>query len=164
VKPTIFLINIKKLPQIVTNYIELHICRKTDHGDMFLLLKRADEAKIYPGIWQMITGTIESHEHTKDTLLRELEEETGLKPAKIFSIPRINTFYLAISDKICMSPVFLTIVEEENVTISNEHSEYKWASYELCKEMIHWPNQVDSLEMIKKYLDDRDLFKKLVEV
>jgi len=112
----------------------------------------------------MITGTIESHEHTKDTLLRELEEETGLKPAKIFSIPRINTFYLAIADKICMSPVFLTIVEEENVTISNEHSEYKWASYDLCKEMIHWPNQVDSLEMIKKYLDDRDLFKKLVEV
>lgn len=70
------------MPQIVTNYIELHICRRTDDGFEFLLLKRADDAKIYPGIWQMITGTIESHEHTKDTLLRELEEETGLKPEK----------------------------------------------------------------------------------
>jgi len=152
------------LPQIVTNYIELHICRKTDQGDKFLLLKRADDAKIYPGIWQMITGTIESHEHTKDTLIRELEEETGLKPAKIYSIPRINTFYLAISDKICMSPVFLTIVEDENVRISAEHSEYKWAGYELARDIIHWPNQVDSLDIIKRYLDDRDLFSKLVEV
>ncbi|HMQ80113.1 MAG TPA: NUDIX domain-containing protein [Ignavibacteria bacterium] len=152
------------MPQIVTNYIELHICRKTDQGDKFLLLKRADDAKIYPGIWQMITGTIESHEHTKDTLIRELEEETGLKPAKIYSIPRINTFYLAISDKICMSPVFLTIVEDENVKISAEHSEFQWAGYELAKDMIHWPNQVDSLDIIKRYLDDRDLFSKLVEV
>lgn len=152
------------MPQIVTNYIELHICRKTDQGDKFLLLKRSDTAKIYPGIWQMITGTIESHEHTKDTLIRELAEETGLEPTKIFSIPRINTFYLAVSDKICMSPVFLTIVESDIVKISEEHTEYKWASYELAKDMIHWPNQVDSLEIIKRYLDDRDLFTKLVEV
>jgi len=152
------------MPQIVTNYIELHICRKTDQGDKFLLLKRSDDAKIYPGIWQMITGTIESHEHTKDTLLRELEEETGLKPVKIYSIPRVNTFYLAVSDKICMSPVFLAIVETDEIRISEEHSEYKWATYELSRDMIHWPNQVDSLDIIKRYLDDRDLFTKLVEV
>lgn len=159
-------INLKKiiLPQIVTNYIELHICRKTDKGDMFLLLKRSDNAKIYPGIWQMITGTIESHEHTKETLLRELEEETGLKPVKLYSIPRVNTFYLAISDKICMSPVFLALVETDEIRISEEHSEYKWASYELARDIIHWPNQVDSLDIIKRYLDDRDLFGKLVEV
>jgi len=152
------------LPQIVTNYIELHICRKTDKGDMFLLLKRSDNAKIYPGIWQMITGTIESHEHTKETLLRELEEETGLKPVKLYSIPRVNTFYLAISDKICMSPVFLALVDTDEIRISEEHSEYRWASYELARDIIHWPNQVDSLDIIKRYLDDRDLFTKLVEV
>ncbi|KXK55448.1 MAG: hydrolase, NUDIX family protein [Chlorobi bacterium OLB5] len=152
------------MPQIVTNYIELHICRRTDDGFEFLLLKRADDAKIYPGIWQMITGTIESHEHTKDTLLRELEEETGLKPEKIYSIPRVNTFYLAIADKICMSPVFLTIVNDKNVRISDEHSEYKWTTIEEAKKLIHWPNQVDSLELIVRYLNDESLFEKLVEV
>lgn len=152
------------MPQIVTNYIELHICRKTDNGFEFLLLKRSDESKIYPGIWQMITGTIESHEHTKDTLLRELEEETGLKPEKIYSIPRVNTFYLAISDKICMSPVFLTIVNDRNVRISVEHSEYKWTTIDEAKKLIHWPNQVDSLELIIRYLNDESLFSKLVEV
>jgi len=152
------------LPQIVTNYIELHICRRTEEGFEFLLLKRADDAKIYPGIWQMITGTIESHEHTKDTLLRELEEETGLKPEKIYSIPRVNTFYLAIADKICMSPVFLTIVNDKNVRISDEHSEYKWTTIDEAKKLIHWPNQVDSLELIVRYLNDESLFEKLVEV
>lgn len=112
----------------------------------------------------MITGTIESHEHTKDTLLRELQEETGLTPQKIYSIPRINTFYLAISDKICMSPVFLAIVDSDEVKISNEHTEYKWAAFEEARELIHWPNQVESLEIIKKYLDDEELLSKLVEI
>lgn len=152
------------MPQIVTSYIELHICYKSTEGDKFLLLKRSDKAKIYPGIWQMITGTIESHEHTKDTLVRELEEETGLKPQKIFSIPRVNTFYLAVADKICMSPVFLTFVENQEVRISDEHSEYKWALYEEACSLIHWPNQVDSLSIIKKYIDDKELFSKLVEM
>ncbi len=112
----------------------------------------------------MITGTIESHEHTKDTLTRELQEETGLTPQKIYSIPRINTFYLAISDKICMSPVFLSIVDSDKCTISDEHTEYKWATFEEASKLIHWPNQVESLEVIKKYLDNEDMFSKLVEI
>ncbi len=152
------------MPQIVTNYIELHICRRTDDGYLFLLLKRSENSKIYPGIWQMITGTIESHENTKQTLIRELEEETGLTPKNVYSIPRINTFYLAVSDKICMSPVFLAFVESDSVTISDEHTAYKWASFEEARELIHWPNQVESLEIIMKYLNSEELLSKLVEI
>jgi len=152
------------MPQIVTNYVELHICLRTANGFKFLLLKRSDKAKIYPGIWQMITGTIESHEHTRDTLVRELKEETGISSGRIYSIPRINTFYLAVSDKICMSPVFLTIVDKEEVTISDEHSRYLWADFDEASKLIHWPNQVESLEVIMKYLNDEELFGKLVEI
>ena len=155
---------IPSMPQIVTNYIELHVCHNSGDGHKFLLLKRSETAKIYPGIWQMITGTIESHEHTKDALIRELEEETGLAPQKIYSIPKINTFYLAISDKICMSPVFLTIVDKTEVKISSEHTEYKWAAFDEACDLIHWPNQVESLKIIKEYLDDSVFFSKLVEV
>ena len=112
----------------------------------------------------MITGTIESHEHTKETVIRELFEETGLQPDKIYSIPRVNTFYLAISDKICMSPVFLTFVDSTGVTISNEHTEYRWSNYDEACGLIHWPNQVESLQIIKRYLDDDELFSKLIEI
>ena len=152
------------MPQIVTNYIELHICRKTRDGYRFLLLKRSDSAKIYPGIWQTITGTIETHEHTKETVFREMKEETGLTPVKIYSIPRINTFYFAPSDKICMSPVFLSFVDKEEIKISGEHSDFKWSSYEEAVKLVHWPDQVESLKIIKNYLDDDELFKKLIEV
>lgn len=152
------------MPQITTNYIELHICRQSGDEYEFLLLKRSPACKIYPGIWQMITGTIESHEHTRDTLLRELGEETGLTAQQLYSIPRVNTFYLAIADKICMSPVFLALVGSDDVTISGEHSEYKWVNYDEARNLIHWPNQVESLEIIKKYLDNMDWFEKLVPI
>ena len=152
------------MPQIVTNYIELHICRKSSDGYKFLLLKRAESAKIYPGIWQMITGTIETHEHTNDAVFREMKEETGLSPVSIYSIPRINTFYFAPSDKICMSPVFLSFVNDEKIMISSEHSDYKWASYEEAVKLVHWPDQVESLRIIKNYLDNDEMFSKLVEV
>jgi len=152
------------MPEISTNYIELHICHKIPKGYEFLLLKRAKTNKIYPGIWQMITGTIESHEHTMDTIIRELKEETGLTPIRIFSIPRINSFYLAVLDRICMSPVFLAFVDSRKVKISSEHTEYRWASYREAAKLIHWPNQVESLGIIKKYLSSKELFSKLTEV
>jgi 8-oxo-dGTP pyrophosphatase MutT (NUDIX family) len=63
-----------------------------------------------------------------------------------------------------MSPVFLAIVDSSNVKISAEHTEYKWADFDEASKLIHWPNQVESLEIIKKYLDDKDLLSKLVEI
>ncbi len=150
------------MPEIVSDYIELHICRKTAGGHKYLLLKRSAKSRIYPGIWQMITGGIEIGEFTKDAVIRELKEETGITPSKLYVIPRINTFYLAMVDKICMCPVFLTIVESDEVKISDEHSEYKWLGYTEAKELVYWPNQKESMELIEKYLNDENLFKKLV--
>jgi dATP pyrophosphohydrolase len=150
------------MPEIISNYIELHICRKSAGRHKYLILKRSEKNKIYPGIWQMITGGIEIGESTKDAVLRELNEETGITNAKLYVIPRINTFYLAMIDKICMCPVFLAVTESDNVKISDEHSEYKWLGYSEAKELVHWPNQRESIDLIEKYLNDEKLFKKLV--
>ena len=112
----------------------------------------------------MITGGIEVGEPTKDAVIRELKEETGIDSAKLYVVPRINTFYLTPVDKVCMCPVFLAMVTDTDVKISDEHSEYKWLDFDEAKELVHWPNQVDSMEIIEKYLLDENLFSKLVEL
>ena len=152
------------MPEIISNYIEVHVCRKAEHGYNFLLLKRSQEKKIYPGIWQMITGTIEPGEKTKDAVLREVMEETGLTPLKLYSVPHVNTFYFEYSDVICLSPVFLVMTDKEDIKISDEHSEYKWLNYEDAADLIHWPDQIESLNLIYKYIKDDRLIKKLVEI
>ena len=149
------------MPKIESNYIELHIFNP--YTGKFLLLKRASH-KIYPGTWQMITATCENGETSKQTALRELSEETSLNASKLFSIPHVNTFYFDINDSVCLSPVFLVFVDSENVKISDEHTDYKWVTYNDAIELIHWPDQIESLNVIWRYLVNETLRKKLVEL
>src|SRR3990170_8618279 len=43
-----------------------------------LMLKRADNKKVDPGLYAGIGGKVEPHESFYDALIREIEEETGL--------------------------------------------------------------------------------------
>jgi dATP pyrophosphohydrolase len=149
------------MPKIESNFIELHIFNPGT--EKFLLLKRASH-KIYPGTWQMITASCEKGENTKQTAKRELFEETGMKASKMFSVPHVNTFYFDINDSVCLSPVFLAYVDTDNVKISDEHTEYKWVTYSEAVELIHWPDQIESLNVIWRYLGDEKLKNKLVEL
>ena len=152
------------MPEITSNYIEVHICHIKNKEHKFLMLKRSERSKIYPGIWQMVTGKIDTGESTSDAVKRELAEETGLKAENLFVVPKINSFYFPTSDKIVLSPVFLAIVNSTDVTISDEHSEYKWVSYDEAIKIIYWPNQIESLTIIKNYFGDEELYKKLIEI
>jgi len=149
------------MPKIESNYIELHIYNAAPKK--FLLLKRAVH-KIYPGTWQMITASCERKESTPQTAVRELQEETGLKAVKLYSIPHVNTFYFDINDSICLSPVFLAIVDSEAVKLSSEHTQYKWVTFDEALELINWPDQIESLNVIWRYLNDERLLNKMTEI
>ena len=58
------------------------------NGDKYLLIKRADNRKINPGIWSGIGGHIEPHEINTplEACYREIEEETGITHDKISSL------------------------------------------------------------------------------
>jgi dihydroneopterin triphosphate diphosphatase len=150
------------MPKIVSDYLELYVYSRIDRK--YLLLKRAPNASLHPGIWQTITATTEKNESTKEALMRELAEETGLKDARIFVVPRINSYYMVPLDVISLSPVFLAITKNAKVTISDEHDKFKWVSYKKAIKLIHWEDQEESLRLIKSYLDDKQLFGRLVEI
>jgi dATP pyrophosphohydrolase len=149
---------------IIFNYVEVHIAFKNESNYEFLLIKRSEKDKVTPGIWQMVTGGIKENESIKEGVLREVSEETGIIPSVIYSIPRVNSFYFDYGDAICLSPVFLAISDSKGVKLSEEHTNYKWVSYDDAIELIRWPDQIESLTLIKKYLDNNMLFKKLFKI
>ena len=115
--------------KIISNLVEVHIFRKRKERIEFLLLKRA-ENQIYPRIWQMVSGKIKESatngEKAFETAIREVKEETGLVPLKIWVAPKVNSFYSGDSDTICLVPVFaLQVDKKSKVTLSKEHTKFK---------------------------------------
>ena len=61
--------------------------------------------------------------------VRELKEETGLTPIRMFIADHVSTFYEKNGDLINLVPVFGIETETKRITLSSEHSEYKWMDF-----------------------------------
>jgi dATP pyrophosphohydrolase len=150
--------------KIISNMIEAHIFRKKKNEIEFLLLKRG-EKEIYGGLWQMVTGKIRKGEKAYRTALREIREETGLKPKRFWVTPNINPFYSHEKNYISLLPVFAAEVKADSkVTISREHTEYGWFKPDKAKKLLAWPGQRRSVEIITEYFLREISFWNFVEI
>ncbi len=150
--------------KVFSDLIEAHIFKQTENGLRFLLLKRS-ENEIYPRIWQMVTGKIKRNEKAYETVIREIKEETGLKPVKLWTVPLVNSFYSHSRNAICMVPVFAVKVNKNtNIEISEEHSTYKWVTKNSAKKLLAWPGQRYSVDIICEYITNQKSFLKFVEI
>jgi dATP pyrophosphohydrolase len=144
--------------------IEAHIFRRIEDGIEFLLMKRAPN-EIYAGVWQMVTGAIEKDEKAFETAIREIKEETNLFPKGFWIVPNVNSFYSSVDDSITMLPVFVAEVEKNSdVILSSEHTEFIWCSKNKAKEMLAWPGQRKSVDIISEYFSENNSLLKLIEI
>ncbi len=149
---------------VTSSLIEAHIFRLARKELEFLLLKRS-ENEIYPGLWQMVTGSIDDNEKAYQAAVREIKEETGLTPVKFWVVPNVNSFYSPKQNSICMVPVFAALVaDDSNVIISEEHSEYKWVSKDDAIRLLAWPGQRNSVETIYEYIRNQQTFLNFMEI
>lgn len=123
----------------ILNYqtIQLHIATPDPKGWLHLALKRSDDQKFYPSIWQVVTGKVEKRgaqpESFIQTALRELQEETGLTPERIdaiYNIPYVAAFTDYRTNTIHSAPVIGIIVDSKAVELSAEHSDHIWEPME----------------------------------
>jgi dATP pyrophosphohydrolase len=152
---------------ITAGLIELHIFRAAKDAPEeieFLLLKRAPK-EIYPGTWQMVSGSIEEGETAAQAALRELQEETGLLPEKFWVAPLVNSFYAPPQDTINLIPVFAVQVRgKSKVKLSNEHTDFRWVKKGKAKSLLAWDGQRNAVELIHEYVTKKKKILKFVEV
>lgn len=150
--------------KIISNMIEAHIFRETKEGIEFLLLKRS-EKEIYPGLWQMVTGKVEENETAYQAALREIFEETGLRPQRLWVVPNVNTFYSHENNTISLLPVFAARVSgHEEIKICDEHTESCWYIPEKAKSLLAWEGQRHSVEIIGRYYSKDRIFWDYIEI
>ncbi len=99
-------------------------------GDFrFLLLKRCPEDGSF---WQPVTGTLESDESLVSCMSREMQEEAGISENDIFQITDLlHVFHWMKKGVYITEYVFgAELTNEIDVKLSDEHTDYKWCSYE----------------------------------
>ncbi len=128
------------MPAVSSTIIEVCIF-SVEKGDVrYLLLHRSSEEKVYPGIWQFISGSIEKGETAVDAAYRELKEETGITPEAFWVVPRVLSFYDPGWDSLNLVPFFAARVAPGSVPVlSDEHTQYGWYSYEEAQSRLVWP-------------------------
>jgi 8-oxo-dGTP pyrophosphatase MutT (NUDIX family) len=133
--------------------VNVAVIRKTDDGWQFLILQRA-ETESYGGFWGFMTGGKRDDETVAQVVVRELNEETGLKPKSMWATEYLVQFYEPEYDSIWILPLIVAVVDEnENVVLSNENSDFKWLDANNAKHLVSWKNLVDSVDNLSEELE-----------
>ena len=120
-------------------------------GLEILLIRRAPD-RIYPGLWQCVTGRLEAGERITGGALREVEEETGLRPDDlevVFETDLVNTFHEAAVDALMVEAVFAARVRPPAiVALSHEHDDQRWLAPADAAALVTWPAYERAIDMV----------------
>ena len=137
------------MPAVVATMVQIHIAIPgLRPGEwQFLLLKRSPAEMVYPGIWQVVTGGIQGSETALEAALREILEETGLLPERLWVLPYVGSFFDAMRDEVHMIPSFGCIATTSDICLSEEHCECGWYSVEKALELLAMPSHREGTEV-----------------
>ncbi len=128
--------------------VDVYPYQKEQDEVEFLVFKRDTDVQ-YAHQWRMIGGKVDPEETHYEAALRELNEETGLLPDLLWTIPSVNHFYDHKSDHISLIPAFgAKINKEQNITLNHEHVCWKWISQDELDTYIQWPEQKRLMKLL----------------
>ena len=112
------------------------------------------------GHWGFVKGNIEPNESEKDTVIRELEEETGIIEAQFIEgfREKISYFYRRGGSTVYKEVgLFLIQTRESRVVLSSEHVGYKWLSYQKATERLTFNIAKSILKKAHQFLENQDM-------
>jgi 8-oxo-dGTP pyrophosphatase MutT (NUDIX family) len=129
-------------------FVDVYVVREGVAGLEVLALRRAPGGRC-PGSWEVVHGSLEAGEAPVDAALRELGEETGLAPLRLYNLSRVESFYRHRTDEVGFIPVFVAVVSGAPVRLSHEHDESEWLTLPAAAGRLAWPRERRGLEDIQ---------------
>jgi len=124
------------------------VYRETEGGRLYLLLQNA-------GRWDFPKGRVEKGESELQTVMREVEEETGIADITLVKGFRkvVEYFYRREGKNIHKQVVYLLAVTAwDAVRISFEHQDFGWFPYEDALQRASYDNSKMTLAEAEKFV------------
>lgn len=132
------------------------IYNKKVESTKYLLLNYA------AGHWDFVKGNVEPGENEKQTVVRELKEETAIADAQFIEGFReaIVYFYRRQGLTVHKEVVFFLMESyTDKVTLSFEHVGYIWLDYKHAMEKLTFKNAKDTLQKAHDFLKKNGIIK-----
>ena len=131
---------------IAVTLVDLYVLRGAGAALECLVLRRAPGGRC-PGSWETVHGHIEPGESPAQAAVRELAEETGATPVRLYNLSRMEAFYQHTRDEVALIPVFAAFVAPETaVRIGPEHDRFEWLPAAEARARFAWPREARALE------------------
>lgn len=123
--------------------------RKKDEALEYAILKREDL-----GVWQGVAGGGEEGESVLESAAREIFEEIGIMLAKEKIVQLDTKSSIPVyhfkenwgeNMYVINEYAFGADVQNNEIRLSDEHTEYKWCSYEMAMELLNWDSNKTAL-------------------
>ncbi len=111
------------------------------------------------GHWDFVKGNVEANETEKDTVVRELREETGITDAHFIDNFReeIEYYYRRQGETVHKEVIFyLMETNTETITISFEHIGSIWLNYNQAIEKLTFKNAKELLKKANDFLNKKN--------
>ncbi len=146
------------VPVMRASIVECWVFRATPANGVEILLGRRASHRIFPGLWQCVTGRVEPGERVPMAALREVREETGLGEAEIeafYDLDQIAPLYNEASDGVTFSAIFAVRVRPDaEARPSHEHDAQRWVPAPEVPAIAVWPAYAESVRRITEVLAD----------
>ncbi len=117
-------------------------------GDKILIVKRGNRVNTFIGKWSGISGRMEST--PLESMLQEIEEETGIPQEKVTLIREGNPLIAKGENLEFKVYPFLFEVEEKNIKLNWENTEYRWITPEKIRRYKTVPKLKEVIEEVLK--------------
>ena len=136
------------MTSVRVSLVDVYVLRGVESALECLVLRRALGGRC-PGSWETVHGHIEADERPAEAAARELAEETGIAPYRLYNVSRVESFYQHRIDEVALVPVFAAFVTLEAVVrLGSEHDRFEWLAPATAESRFAWPRERRALEDI----------------
>jgi len=146
---------LQPMTSIEVGTVDVFVVRPLAEGWRVLALQRGRDTRC-PTAWEPVHGHVEPGETPEQAAVRELREEAGLAPDRLYVV-RVSPFYVRRTSTLQLAVVFAAFIDgDATVTIGDEHQRYEWLGVDDALTRFAFPGERASLREIVELLSAGD--------